>query len=258
MEEFYQVVDKLKKVEGIVPMPIGNLDLWRSNHLLDTLFYKLNGCEAARKLVHRELRYDGPEMLKAFEELERMAKSGALGPMYQGLGYSDEVSMFNEGKSAMRFSGSWTLGEIAKNIDAGFFPFPYYKDRPQYKDDWFAGYAEGWGMAAGLSPEKEKAALDYVKLWTSPKGFKLFAEVAKNIPAGKADIDPNVTGKLFAEFVSELSTAKDSLPDIPEPDSVVKNVKQTMAQAALALKVTPEEAVKKIQEAVESQEKKKK
>ncbi len=253
MADFYTAVDKLKALKGITPMPIGNTDAWRARHLFEMLFYKLNGCNAAEKLAERKIPYDGPQVIKAFEEMQRMAKSGCFGSMYQGLGYSDEVSLFNEGKSGMRFSGSWTTGEV-KNVKTDFIPFPYYKDRPQYKGDWFAGYADGWGIAAGLSPALQKAALDYVKLWTSPAGFKIFAEVAKNIPAGKADIDSSITGALFAKVVSEMKEAKRTMPDFPERSSKVTSQIQTAAQAVLALQLSPKKAAEMIQKAVKESE----
>ncbi len=252
MEDFYAAVEKILALADIDPMPIGNLDGWRSIHLLYQIFYKLNGCDAGSDVASGDLDYDSPEMLQTFVEMQKMAKSGAFGSSYAGLGYADEVSLFNEGKSAMRFSGSWTLGEVSKDLDVGFFPFPYYKDRTEFKDDWFAGYADGWAMASGLEGALQEAAIEYVKLWTSSIGFKSFAEDASNVPAGKADIDSDVTGALCAEFVSEISKSTNSQSGIPERNTLVGAETGNMSQAALALVVTPEEAVESIQNVLDS------
>ncbi len=253
MAEFISDMKKIGALEGITPMVFGNADGWRSAHLLAGVFFKQNGCQAARDLAARKIKYTDSGLEATYKTMQDMAESGIFGKDYTGLGYADEVSLFNEGKAAVRFSGTWTLGEI-KGVDAGFFPFPYFADKPQYKNNWQAGYADGWGMAAGLDPELEKAALEYIKLWTGPVGSKIFAEVAKNIPAGKADVDPAKTGDLFAMVLKSMETMKDSLSDFAAPERVtaVKDAISTNTQAVVAGAVTPEEAVERIQEAVDA------
>ncbi len=254
MEELYVDIDKLKALDGITPWPIGNMDGWRSVHLFASLFYKINGTEAATLAAERKIRHDGSEVIKTYKAMQDLVKSGAFGDQYTGLGYADEISLFNEGKSAIRFSGSWTLGEI-EGVDAGFFPFPYYRDLPQYKGDWFAGFADSWGIASDMDPALEAAAIDYVKLWTGPEGSRIFAEVAKNIPAANADVDPGKTGALFATVVSSMGSITNSEVDFatPERSKLVADQVGANAQAVLAMEMTPEEAAAKLQQVVDSE-----
>jgi len=254
MEELYMDIDKLKALDGITPWPIGNMDGWRSVHLFASLFYKINGTDAATLAAERKIRHDGPEVVNTYKAMQDLVESGAFGDQYTGLGYADEIALFNEGKSAIRFSGSWTLGEI-DGVDTGFFPFPYFKELPQFEGDWFAGFADSWGIASDMDPALEAAAVDYVKLWTGPEGSRIFAEEAKNIPAANADVDPEKTGDLFATVVSSMSSITNSEVDFatPERSKLVADQVGANAQAVLAMEMTPEEAAKKLQQVVDSE-----
>ena len=252
IDDLLNVSQRLQTIDGVVPMVFGNLTAWRSVHLFGATFYKLHGTERAFDFANRTVRHDSNEIIETYEYMQMLAASGLFGRDFIGLEYADEVSLFNEGRAAMRFSGTWTLGEVSESLDVGFFPFPYFADRPQFRDDWFAGYAEGWAVSSGLSPALEQAAIDYVRLWTGADGMKAFAEVARNIPAGAAEVDAEKTGELFATVVEKMSSIGASLADFaaPEINPAVAEQIVTNAQAILAGAVTPVEAAARLQATV--------
>jgi arabinogalactan oligomer/maltooligosaccharide transport system substrate-binding protein len=126
------------------------------------------------------------------------------------------ISLFNEGKTAMVFSGPWILGDISKSIDYGLAPLPAISEagnRPMRP--WIT--VDGLYMAA---PSKQKeAAFEFMKYITDlPAARTLALEGGGgNAPANQSlYLDAAVAGNEILSAFFKQVTLSVAMPNGPE------------------------------------------
>jgi arabinogalactan oligomer/maltooligosaccharide transport system substrate-binding protein len=188
---------------------------------------------------------NAPENVKALDLLVAWGKSGFM-PAEPSSALI--TSLFNEGKAAMVFSGSWFLGEVSKEIDYGMAPLPLLSEagnKPMRP--WMS--VEGVYVAA---PSKQKeAAFDFVKYVTDVEAARVMALEGLQNPAVKAVYDdPKVgTDVVLAAFRKQVEVAL-PMPNLPEM-TMVWSPATTALNKINRGSATPKEAMDVAQAAVE-------
>jgi arabinogalactan oligomer / maltooligosaccharide transport system substrate-binding protein len=188
---------------------------------------------------------NSPENVKALELLVKWGKEGFM-PAEPSSALI--TSLFNEGKAAMVFSGSWFLGEVSKDIDYGLAPLPLISEagnKPMRP--WMT--VEGVYVAA---PSKKKdAAFDFVKFVTDVEAARIMALEGLQSPAVKAVYDdPKVaTDPVLAAFRKQVEVAL-PMPNLPEM-TMVWSPATTALNKINRGSATPREAMDVAQKAVE-------
>jgi raffinose/stachyose/melibiose transport system substrate-binding protein len=78
------------------------------------------GCWAVRRsLLHGDIKYNGPEWIKTFETIANLSRGGVLAPGSGALGVDAAYQLFNQGKAAMLYTGSWSLPALTSGMRAG-------------------------------------------------------------------------------------------------------------------------------------------
>ncbi len=188
---------------------------------------------------------NAPENVKALELLVKWGKQGFM-PAEPSTALI--TSLFNEGKAAMVFSGSWFLGEISKDVDYGMAPLPLISEagnKPMRP--WMT--VEGVYVAA---PSKQKeAAFDFVKYVTDVEAARVMALEGMQSPAVKAVYDdPKVrTDVVLGAFRKQVEVAV-PMPNLPEM-TMVWSPATTALNKINRGSATPKEAMDVAQAAVE-------
>ncbi|MCD9024190.1 ABC transporter substrate-binding protein [Cohnella silvisoli] len=257
-DDLLAVIGKLNAAK-ITPMAIGASESWRSEHLFTALFYKWNGAEKAKGILSRALPYSSPEVIEPLNKMVQLVEAGAFSKNYIANNYAAEIADFNNGKAAMRYSGSWTVGEsTGPNSPAGFgdkvgfFPFPYFADKEEHKDSWMGGVSDSFAVSSRAEGHQKDMAIELVKTLTSTASSKLITEMAHDLTAVKADVDPAKSGKLIAEVSKAMSTGKEFSGDISafEPYKPANTKLYDLTQAVLLKGITPEKAAKQLDDEV--------
>lgn len=253
-DELLAVIDKLKAA-NVTPMAIGASESWRAEHLYTALFYKWNGTEKAKQILSRELPYSSPEAIEPFKRMVQLVDAGAFDKKYLALNYAGEVADFNNEKAAMRFSGSWAVGESTGpnspegfGDKVGFFPFPYFTEKEEHKDSWMGGVSDSFAISTKAQGHQKDMAIELVKTLTSSASSKIIIESAHDLTAVKAEVDPEKSGKLIAEVSKAMSTGKEFAGDVSafEPVKAANTKLYDLTQAVLVKGATPEEAAKQL------------
>jgi arabinogalactan oligomer/maltooligosaccharide transport system substrate-binding protein len=188
---------------------------------------------------------NAPENVKALDQLVKWGKSGFM-PAEPSSALI--TSLFNEGKAAMVFSGSWFLGEVSKEIDYGMAPLPLLSEagnKPMRP--WMS--VEGVYVAA---PSKQKeAAFDFVKYVTDVEAARVLALEGMQNPAVKAVYDDPKVGSdvVLAAFRKQAEVAIPT-PNLPEM-TMVWSPATTALNKINRGSATPKEAMEVAQAAVE-------
>ena len=126
MEEFYALLDKLKKDGTYVPLVLGTADQWESATMgfqnIGPNYWK--GEEGRNALIKGTQKLTDAPYVATFKEL---AKWGPyLGSGYQAQTYPDSQNMFSLGKGAIYAAGSWDISTFRAqgNIPLGAFKAP--------------------------------------------------------------------------------------------------------------------------------------
>ena len=75
--------------------------------------------EFTQKTLKGEVKYNGPEWIKTFETIANLTRDGVLAPGSGALGVDAAYQLFNQGKAAMLYTGSWSLPALTTGMPAG-------------------------------------------------------------------------------------------------------------------------------------------
>ncbi len=254
VEEFEAVSEKFKAA-GIVPMALGEKDVWRGGHLIANLIDKKLGAQKNMDLADRKARYDDPDMVEIFKLINDWAKKGYFGDKPATYDNNAEKAMFHSGKSAMHMNGSWYVPEATASPIAdkvGVAAFPYFSDKPDNQNIWMGGAGGAFCISGKAEGAKRDAALSLLKYTTSVDAFKYYQKVQKGgIFPIKMESDPNVVDRLTVEYSNLLNSAQFkaevySYDPLPTMSDKVRNEIQGMFSGQ-----DPEKTAKNIQSEID-------
>lgn len=224
IEDFEAVADKFKAID-VVPMAMADKDNFRGGHLLTNLALKKYGFQKTEDLMSGKAKWNDPDMVSLLQTMKNWQDKGIFGKNMVTTDGNAITSMFLGGKSAMMFEGVWAISSIAASPIAdkiGVIPFPGYKDKPEFKDNWFGG-AGGYSVSKDVTGAKKDATIKLLKFLTSVDAFKYFLTETKGgvypvkMDSGSAPVDP-----VTAEYVKAQSTAKDFKGEIEEYSPIMQ------------------------------------
>ena len=157
------------------------------------------------------------------------------------------ISLFNEGKAGMVFSGPWLLGEISKDIDYGLAPLPKLDEaggKPMRP------WATVEGVYVSAKSANKDAAFELAQFLTSDASAKTLALEGRQSPANQAvysDAKVSADPRLKA-FREQVETAV-PMPNIPEMSMVWSPATSAMG-SILKKTATPKAALDAAQKSV--------
>lgn len=177
-KEFLAVCAKLKS-HGVVPIALGDQELWPAAGWFDYLDMRTNGFKAHEALMHGKISYAAPSVKKVFHEWADLAENGYFTPNATSYKWQDATRFLVQGKSAMLLIGSFALPEFPPKVakDIGFFNFPVINAK--------AGPAEDAPIDMFAMPAKakhKKNAELFLKFMARPKVQAKFAAAIGELP----------------------------------------------------------------------------
>lgn len=168
--------------KGVTPMALGDKDNFRGTHLLANLLAKKADFKYTKSIVDGDEKWNTPDMKEVFELMSNWQKKGYLGENITTMDASAEQALFLNGDTPMHLNGSWFASQVAESeIDSNikFMAFPYFEDKPEYKNNWHSGTSEGISLAAGNGEEKLEASKKLLKYLTHEDAYNESQAIAK-------------------------------------------------------------------------------
>ena len=248
MEEFYALLEKLKKDGTYVPLVLGTADQWESATMgfqnIGPNYWK--GEDGRNALIKGSQKLTDAPYVATFKEL---AKWGPyLGSGYQAQTYPDSQNLFSLGKGAIYAAGSWDISTFRAqgNVPLGAFKAP----PPAGQSECYI--SDHTDIGIGLNAASKNAADARVFLdWMATSEFaEIFANSLPGFfPLSNAKI--TVKDDVAATFLSWRgeckSTIRNSYQILSRGTPNLENELWNVSAQVINGKMSPEDASKQLQ-----------
>lgn len=239
-DDLMAACEKLKS-NGVQPFEMGEKDDYRFGHLHSALNYKTYGCDMAEKLGTREVAYDGEEQKEIYQMIKDAADKGYLGTNLLGIDDGQERSLFNTGKSAFLFMGTWycaedkTGVEIYDNEKIHAMRFPYVNGF-EFQD--MGGGNEAYYVVDTGDPEEVAASVLFLKYMTSEEVVNTFAEGYPSPLCVEITTDAgNYLSKEASAIIAETEEVRGDIENYDMATHMINTVRQALQGIAMGSSV---------------------
>jgi raffinose/stachyose/melibiose transport system substrate-binding protein len=188
--------------EGLIPMAIGNLDLWAGGNFASHVVSRVTGADNYDAMMREELAMDSPEVVAGLEQVQQLVDAGCVNESVNAINDNEGAQLFFQGLAAMHPIGSWLVSwaiEEAPDLNFDYFNVPAIGEGEG--QDSVMGVATGYVVNA--HSEHSDTAIEFLTLFSSPEFTAQMVEAGGTPMASGAmerdDIDGRLT-RLLADL----------------------------------------------------------
>lgn len=213
MDDFYQCIDKLNAA-GITPIGVGGKNTWVMGHIFNNILVKRIGSAGVTDLGTGKKKWTDTDVVKCLQITKDLKAKKAFANGFEGMDYNTQMNQFLTGEVAMISHSSPIISEIM-NTDSkikdqfGIFAFPYFTDKPEYKDEHVV-YTSGWFLSGTMSAAQKEATLKLIKYMTTNKSIQQRMDAAMRVSPYKNITPSDSTPQLFKDMISYTNTIQKS------------------------------------------------
>ncbi len=222
MDDFYEAIEKLNAA-GITPVGVGGKDTWVMGHIFNNILAKRIGTEGIRELGVGKRSWTDPEIVECLQITKDLKEKGAFMDGFEGIDVNTQMSQFLTGEVAMISHSSPIIPEMYHTDseildDISFFPFPYFADKPEYKDTRVV-YTSGWMLSGTMDDAQKEATLKLVKYMTTPEAIQQRMDAAMRVAPYKNIEAPEDAPQIFKDMVAYTDTIADPVGEYFDYDT---------------------------------------
>lgn len=251
-EEFFKVLDAIKKDGTYIPMAMGTKDLWEAA----TMGYQnigpnyWHGEDGRKALIAGKEKLTDPQWVQPFKELAKWKPY--LGDGFEAQSYPDSQNLFTLGRAAIYPAGSWEISgfNAQAQFKMGAFPPPV----PKEGDACYISDHTDIGMGMNAKTKHPEAAKAFLAWVASPE----FATIYANALPGFFSLNSTAVemkDPLAQEFVSWRkdckSTIRSTYQILSRGTPNLENETWTESANVINGTDTPEQAAEKLQKGLD-------
>ena len=252
MDEFYALLDKLKKDGTYTPLVMGTADQWEAATMgFQNIGPNYWGGETGRaNLIAGKEKFTDPQYVAVFKEL---AKWGPyMGNGYQAQSYPDSQNLFSLGKGAIYAAGSWDISTFrgTAKFPMGAFKAPTVAGE---KDCYISDHTD-IAMGINSASKNKDDAKKFLEWMATPEFATLYANALPGFfPLSKdaVKIDDDLAATMVGWRQQCKSTIRNSYQILsrgtPNLENELWNVSAQVINGAL----TPDAAGKQLQDGLD-------
>jgi raffinose/stachyose/melibiose transport system substrate-binding protein len=248
-DEFEHALEVAKQA-GEVPIQFGNNDAFPGIHEYVILQDQLETVDYLTDFIFglkgNDLSFDTPGDLQAATTLQDWATKGYFTPGFGGGGYDDAVANFAKGEGLFMITGNWIVESLgADSQDFGFFVMPPAEAGGATVSTGGAGFP----LSISAGTEHPDVAAAYIDWMTNAHAAELLlptGQIPLSIGATPAVQAGTVLGDVVGAAAS-VSEANGMVPYLDWATPTFYNTTTAAIQELMAMRITPQEFVTKIQ-----------
>lgn len=166
--------------KGYIPMTFGAKDNYRAGHFLTALSMKYYGDQLKDDLISGKTAWNDPKTVVLIDKIKQWYDAGIFGTNNLAYDANGELAKLESGEAAIIFSGSWniaTINEFANSGDIVCKGFPYFAEKPEFKDEWMGGPDDFMSMTAKPGDDNYEASVRVLKFFTSQEYWQGLYEI---------------------------------------------------------------------------------
>ena len=254
MDEFYEAIGKLKAA-GITPIGVGGKATWVMGHIFNNVLFKRIGLDGVMDLGTHEKKWTDPDVIEALQIVKDLKEKGAFADGFEGMDYNTQFTQFINGQTAMISHSSPFISDLYASDspvkeDISFFPFPYFTDKPEFKDTRVV-YTSSLMLSGTMSDAEKEASVKFLKYITRPEAIQERMNIMRIAPS--KDVTPAADApQIFKDMIAYTSTIQKSGGEYFEYDttpSLVDVSRNKILDMMLAL--SAEDIAKGIQQEID-------
>ena len=229
------------KAAGIIPIGIGNKDLWPVGNWTSHILSRAMGEEVYDQMLKQEIPMDSPEIVAAMEYVVELQQSGIVNESVNAIDDNEGAELFFQGKAAMHPIGSWLVSwaiESAPDLNFDYFNLPPLEGAGTQD----SVIAVSTGFIVNAESSHQDVAIDFLTLFSSPEFTSQMVDAGGTPLATGAldrdDIDPRVLSLMeMMQTAGALVAPPDTGYDIEVADALYAAEAEVLGGVS-----TPEEA----------------
>ena len=119
-------------------MTFGGKDIYRAGHFYTALSMKYYGDELKNELISGDTKWNDSKATMLIEKMQTWYENGIFGSNNLSYDANGELAKLENKEAAIIFSGSWntaTINESSNASDIVCKGFPYFEEKPEFKDE---------------------------------------------------------------------------------------------------------------------------
>ncbi|QHW33488.1 extracellular solute-binding protein [Paenibacillus rhizovicinus] len=258
-----QTLDDLKKIiqtlndNKVTPITLGGKDAWPASFWYMYMADRIGGADLLDKAVAGN-DFTDPALLEAAKQAQELVDMNAFVKGANGLSNEEAKALFMNEQAAMYAMGTWEVPNYTTAADIpqafkdkiGYFKFPTVAGGKGSVDDWVGG--PGVGLFVSQNSKHVEEAKKFVSFFVQKWGEHSVTD-AGVIPATKVDTSTVKLPQMFIDLLNELNKASKVtlyLDTQMKPGASATHI--NMVQALFGKAVTPEEFIKKQDDALKA------
>ena len=257
MDDLYDDIKKLKDA-GITPWVVGEKSTWQMGHILTNLLTKSIGREGQIALGTGEKKWTDDDVVAALDEINKMIDAGAFEDGFAGIDYNTAFNSFLNGEAAMMTHSSPIITDIMLSDseykdDFSFFPFPYFADKEEYKDEHVV-YSSSLMLSGTMEDAEKDAAISLLKYLTTKDAIQARYEAYRVSPYSGVTVPENAPQifKDMIDYTNSLNVTASEYFDYDTTPTLADVSRNAVLDMSLG-SITAEEAAEQIQEAIDEE-----
>ena len=257
MDDLYDAVAKLNEA-GITPWVVGEKSTWQMGHIFTNLITKSIGVEGQIALGVGDKKWTDEDVVATLDEINKMIEAGTFEDGFAGIDYNTAFNSFLNGEAAMMTHSSPIITDIMLSDseykdDFSFFPFPYFADKEEFKDQHVV-YSSSLMLSGTLEGAEKDAAIALLKYMTTKEAIQARYEVYRVSPYGGVTVPENAP-QIFKDMIDYTNTLGITASEYFDYDTTptLTDVSRNAILDMSLGSITAEEAAEQIQEAIDEE-----
>ncbi len=253
VDEFFQVLDKIKADGQYAPLDMGTADQWESATMgfqnIGPNYWK--GEEGRKALIAGTAKFTDAPYIETWAQMARWIPY--LPDGYQAQKYPDSQNLFSLGRAAIYPAGSWDITTFEKQADFKFDAFP--PPLPVAGQDCYISDHVDIGIGLNAASKNADAAKTFLAWVASPAFASIYANALPGffpLSSAKVDIKDPVAQTFVSWRQTCKSTIRNSYQILSRGTPNLENELWNVSAQVLNGTMTPEEAGKQIQDGLDS------
>lgn len=211
-DDLVAIADKINAKTNLIPMVMGNADLWLGTVPYMAIFNRLYGSELYQKVImEKNAMFDDPAFAEAGTFLYDMVKKGIINKNCNGLKNAEAQSIFKSGGAAMNFDGSWRISAYypALGEDLDCFAFPNISGGKGSSDAWIVNYGNATSISSSTKHPEE--AIAFFKFLFSADRLKVLGDNGEMLALQNIDLDESKLLAINLKIAKNIVETKDPI-----------------------------------------------